>query len=113
VEGREPTLDLLGQDRPVTARALAAAVARASAAGVASALLLAGCTTGGGNGTAPSQTVDAGSPAVGSSGTSGPATDSPSGEAEARTETAAVPEPPRDNACYRLDVAELTEPSNA
>jgi hypothetical protein len=110
VEGREPTLDLLGQDRPVTARALAAAVARASAAGVASALLLAGCTTGGGDGTASSPTVDAGSPAVGSSG---PATQSPSGEAEARTETAAVPEPPRGNACYRLVFAELTEPSNA
>jgi hypothetical protein len=84
-------------------------VVRAATAGAAAALLLAGCTTGGGDGTGPSPTVDAGSPASASDGLGGGA------EADARSAGTAPepPAPPRDGACYRLDFDELTEPSSA
>jgi hypothetical protein len=114
VEGRQPAIDLLGQDRPVTGRRLAEAVVRAAAGGAASALLLAGCTTGGGDtATAPSPTVDVGSPASESAGGEGAGASADAGSADTAPESPQPPAPPREGACYRLDFDELTEPSNA
>ncbi len=89
-------------------RGVAGTMVHAAAAVAASALILSGCTTGGGETTSPSPTVDAGSPASesaaeavasGSAGTSALSAPAP-------------PAPPREGACYRLKFAELTEPSS-
>jgi hypothetical protein len=95
VEGREPTLDLLGQDPPVT-------WARAVAATVASLLLLAGCTT------------SADDPAARRAAPASPSSPSeePSGTTSAPVAPQRPPAPPPDGACYRLGFDQLTEPSN-
>jgi hypothetical protein len=92
VEGREPSFDLLGQDRPVT-------WARAIVAAVASVLLVSGCTSG------------ADHPAA----TPAPATSTPAASPAAPSSTPPVQTPatPQARACYRLRFDELTEPSNA
>ncbi len=96
MEGREPSLDLLGPDDEVSPRCLLLAVP-------AAVLLVSGCT---GPGAAP-----AGSPSTPAS-SSAAASASPSPSAPTSTPPV-VPAAPRASACYRLSTAQLTQPSNA
>ena len=91
-------------------RRAAGAVVRAAACAAVAALFLSGCTTGGGDSTAPSPTVDVGSPA--SESGSGSGSDA-SAEARSSDTAPTPPAPPREGACYRLEFAELTEPSSS
>jgi hypothetical protein len=79
VEGREPSFDLLGEDKPVRASLVAALLTVG---------LLGSCT-----GDAPEESE----PTKTASGTSAVTAD---------------PTPPPDDACYRLTLVELTEPTN-
>jgi hypothetical protein len=90
VEGREPTFDLLGQDPPVTRL-------RATVAGLAFLLLVAGCT--------PSADDPAAERAA-------PASPAPSAGSSASSAPVRPPAAPREGACYRLRFEQLTEPSN-
>jgi hypothetical protein len=104
VEGRQPALDLLGEDDAVSRRPrpLPAALLLA----VLAALLLAGCSGGTGASGGPSASSSGSaraSAAAGSSSASSPASSS----------APAVPPAPRQAACYRLSTTQLTRPTNA
>jgi hypothetical protein len=106
VEGRQPPIDLLGQDRQVRSHPLLLGV-------VAAALTVAGCSAG---------SQDAGRSASGS--TSAPATSAPAGSHAATpapdstgsstgpATPAVVPPAPPISGCYRLTTDQLTEPTN-
>jgi hypothetical protein len=107
VGGRQPTLDLLGQDRPVTVpRRLGPAVA-------ALLLVVAGCTGDAGTpGAGPESgaSTEAGATHDGRAGTLEEGASTAAGAAPA--EPAAPPPAPPGKACYRLPISDLTEPTN-
>jgi hypothetical protein len=98
VEGREPAVDLLGPDDPMSLRLARSAVVLAGVA----ALMLSGCSG------------DAPAPSAASSGPASPGTPAPTPAPTARSSSPpAPPAAPRAGACYRLSTAELTRPTSA
>jgi hypothetical protein len=102
VEGRQPAVDLLGEDHPMS-------TSRHGVRGlvVVGCLLLVGACSGG----SPSSSPDSPSSSAASS------TSSSSAASSAASPSAASPTPvpaaPKVSACYRLSTAELTRPTNA
>jgi hypothetical protein len=91
VGGREPSLDLLGEDGPVSLRRTAAVVAM---------LALASCTT--------SPSDDAGAPSPPPSATSS----APGSQERRTTEQVDPPTPPAEGECHRLTFGQLARASN-
>jgi hypothetical protein len=92
VEGREPSLDLLGEDGPVNAR-------RAAAAAVAM-LVLVSCTS--------SPSDKSGAPSSSPSSTSS----APDAQERRTTEEVEPPTPPQEGECHRLTFGQLTRASD-
>ncbi len=111
MEGRQPAVDLLGAHGQVTRRGRFRRTAHGLAArsvvpAVVAAVVLAGCTSG-----EPSTDV----PPSGTASSGSPSAASPSDASGAPPPPTTLPasaRPPRANACYDLDFAEATSPTN-
>jgi hypothetical protein len=107
VEGRQPPLDLLGPDRPVT-------VLRSLGALLAALLLLAGCTDAGPSPASTGAVEPAAESSEADADSDEPSAKAPDAEAGAasRTPPPAPPAPP-GKGCYRLPFSALAEPTSA
>jgi hypothetical protein len=108
VEGRQPAVDLLGEDGPVSTRRRTRrllATAAATAVTVGAVLLQSACTGDGSPEPAQSPRQSAGS----STATSGTVA---SDDASPKALRALPPEPPEDGACYRITLEEAAKASN-